>query len=337
MRHGVKRGFTLVELLVVIAIIGILVALLLPAIQAAREAARRTTCTNNLSQLAKANLLFLDANKHFPSGGWGWHWVGDPDLAALEQPGGWGFSLLPFIEEKNTFELAKDANPQTITPRQKAGALKATQAVISILYCPTRRPPRLVNLGQPNGFQAHNADGVPNQVQVNKCDYAVNAGEQFIPWGAGPGSLSEGLRGNGFVPAVQKSTGISYQRSKVRIKNILDGTTNVYLLGEKSLRPIHYTTGTDFSDDHSAFSGDDYDLCRWAVRDGQNLPPKTDVELQDTSVGNVFLGFGSAHTAVFHAALCDGSVRSVSFEINFLTHRRLFNRGDGVAVNKVGF
>ncbi len=76
---AVRRGFTLVELLVVITIIGILIGLLLPAVQSAREAARRTQCSNNIRQLALAALQHETANRSLPSGGWGWGWVGDPD------------------------------------------------------------------------------------------------------------------------------------------------------------------------------------------------------------------------------------------------------------------
>src|SRR5688500_16003578 len=94
------RGFTLVELLVVIAIIGVLVALLLPAIQAAREAARRTQCINNLKQLCTACQLHVDTYGFLPSGGWGDWWVGCPDQGAgKNQPGTWTYQLLSFIEE----------------------------------------------------------------------------------------------------------------------------------------------------------------------------------------------------------------------------------------------
>ena len=107
-----KSGFTLVELLVVIAIIGILVALLLPAVQAARESARRQQCSNNLKQLALAAINHHEVAGHFPTGGWGWWWVGDPDRGfGKEQPGGWIFNLMPFTEESSRYEAASDGDP----------------------------------------------------------------------------------------------------------------------------------------------------------------------------------------------------------------------------------
>jgi prepilin-type N-terminal cleavage/methylation domain-containing protein len=103
-----SRAFTLVELLVVIAIIGILIALLLPAIQSAREAARRSQCKNNLKQLALAVLNFESAHKHLPSGGWGYRWAPDPDHGyGITQPGSGFYSILPFHEQAALHDMGK--------------------------------------------------------------------------------------------------------------------------------------------------------------------------------------------------------------------------------------
>src|SRR5690349_6670512 len=105
-RLFLRRGFTLVELLVVIAIIGILVGLLLPAVQSARESARRLQCNNNLKQMGIGAQNHATSIGHYPAGGWGWYWIGDPDMGTnWRQPGGWIYNLLPYIEQQNLHDL----------------------------------------------------------------------------------------------------------------------------------------------------------------------------------------------------------------------------------------
>src|SRR5262245_6637214 len=102
-QHWRRGGFTLTELLVVIAIIAILLGLIIPAVQGARESAQRTRCSNNLAELAKAVLNHESQYNRLPTGGWGWGWNGDPTrVNDRRQPGGWAYNLLPFISQQPT-------------------------------------------------------------------------------------------------------------------------------------------------------------------------------------------------------------------------------------------
>ena len=124
LRYGPRSasGFTLVELLVVIAIVAMLTALLLPAVQSAREAARRIHCKNTLKQMSLASLGFESASGSFPSDGWGWRWMGDPDRGhGQDQPGSWLYRILPYTEAREVHTMASDALPERLTERQLVG------------------------------------------------------------------------------------------------------------------------------------------------------------------------------------------------------------------------
>ena len=131
-RRG-RRGFTLIELLVVIAVIGILVALMLPAVQRARESANRLSCRNNLKQIALAIHSHHDALRSFPSGGWYWwtppNYVGASPAVGNAQQAGWGFQILPYLEADTVWN---------------AGAVTAVATPNTMFFCPTRRSPQTI-------------------------------------------------------------------------------------------------------------------------------------------------------------------------------------------------
>ena len=135
--HKSVRGFTLVELLVVIAIIGILISLLLPAVQAAREAARRAQCVNNLKQLSLGCLNHESATKMFPNSGILALILGHPDAGVgIGQPGGWLYNILPYIEQSTLYKLQQGL---TGAPLHTA-ATTVEQTPLAAFYCPSRRP-----------------------------------------------------------------------------------------------------------------------------------------------------------------------------------------------------
>ncbi len=209
-----RNAFTLVELLVVITIIGILISLLMPAVQSAREAARRTQCSNNLKQLGLAANNELAAQGHFPTGGWGWRWIGDPDCgSSWKQPGGWIYNLLPFLDQGNLHDLQSGL---TGTARSNA-ASQMLSTPLAMFNCPSRRPLATYptwqngsgpNLGGSPGdvyqiYATGSASATPN---VAKTDYGANGGDNYTspgtngdPWGTsndegGPLVYSKGTR-----------------------------------------------------------------------------------------------------------------------------------------------
>lgn len=330
-RSETSLGFTLVELLVVITIIGILIALLLPAVQMARESGRQTQCRNNVKQLALACLSHEQATGRFPTGGWGHSWTGDADRGNdRRQPGGWIFNILPYIEQQAVHNMGAGL-PET---EKNALHIQRMGVPLSILYCPTRRAAvtyPYIALIATAGEGLFNADGSPET--VGRSDYAANLGVGLVSWnpGTGPGTLEEGdADASGqFSSIAKKATGIVYTGSMIRVADVTDGASNTYLLGEKCLDTANYENGIDDGDNEEALMGADIDILRVT---GSGRTPRLDA-CDPSMRDRLFYRFGSPHPAGCHMAFCDGSIHTINYTIDAVAHKNLGNRKDGKVVD----
>ena len=315
-----RPAFTLVELLVVITIIGILISLLLPAVQAAREAARRAQCQNNLKQIGLAFLNHEQTHRHLPTGGWGWRWMGDPNSGfGRDQPGGWCYNILPYIEQESlrNMGLGKTGSAQV------ADLAVVHSTPLSVFNCPTRRRPIAYPYTDDfgSGYEGFtNLPGAPNKAA--RGDYAANGGSTGARAPEGPASLEEGKARTVFYTSFN---GVVSETSMVTIADIKDGTSNTYMVGERNINPESYYTGLDPADDNNLYVGCDLDTIRWTYVNDQG---QGDLPRQDTPGYSTRHEFGSAHPSGFNMAFCDGSVHVISYSIDPFTHRDLGNRKD---------
>ncbi len=290
-----SRGFTLVELLVVIGIIGVLMGLLLPAVQKMREAANRVQCANNLGQIGRAFLLHHDTYKFFPTAGGDWStpptYVNGLPALGTAQGAGWGFQILPFLEAENVW---KGEGATTDADRQRL--VVATPN--AIFFCPSRRAPMTVAYAD-----SYLSQGRDDLVTHALCDYASdNLNED-----------SGAIRANEFGPPL-------------RIADLLDGTSTTLLVGEKRMN-VYYLGTVPRSDDNEGYTaGNDWDTMRDA-----NSPPARDTRAATPENG--FANFGAAHPAGLNVVFADGSVRFVLYAIDPVTFARLGNRADGQPVD----
>lgn len=257
-----NAAFTLVELLVVIAIIGTLVGLLLPAVQSSREAARRTQCVNNLRQFGIAIHNHLDVHRFFPSGGWEWNdpptYLQGRPVVGPEQRAGWGFQVLPYVEEGTISD---------------AGPIAAIETPLAVFFCPTRRSPQAIP----------GPDNYVPPIQGGEIDRAMSD----------------------YAASNRSSTGVVRRYQPLRIAQVIDGTSHTLAVAEKRLNLAHLGELQD--DDNEGYTvGWNEDTIRKT-----NDPPEPDFY----GDGDGEKLFGSSHPGVINAAMADGSVRQIGFDV----------------------
>jgi prepilin-type N-terminal cleavage/methylation domain-containing protein len=324
------RGISLVEVLVVVAIIGLLVALLLPAVQSAREAGRRTTCIVNLRQLALASLAHEQAHGFLPTGGWGGAWTGDPDRGfGIRQPGGWAFNVLPFMEQATLRDLGSGL---TDAEAKGEAAVARLQTPLPLFTCPTRRGATLWPLDAGKNTRPLNVVAVPADVvrrpdKVARGDYAANMGSGTFPanrYRSG-GSPATAADGDTWSDAAWQAAygpptdGLVFRRSRVRLKEITDGVSGTYLVGEKYVNPAGMSAGRSDDDDQCLFSGHDRDV----LRVGLGPPCQDRAGFEPTSIS-----FGSSHPGSCGMALADGSVTAVAYDVDATVFQARASRND---------
>ena len=347
-----KSGFTLVELLVVIAIIGILVALLLPAIQAAREAARRTQCENNLKQLSLAHLNFESANRglvHMAK-----FWLLDEFKAGYKGASiggwyddhGWYIPLMPYIEEANLKNLGNPSLPLSYGVNEQV-----RKTFIPMFACPSDI-----------GLQ-RNEWGIHEWARI-RSNYVVNAGNSVY------GQHDSGnCYKSSFPPDCRKFKGAPFIPRKFNaIAKITDGTSNTLMMSEILVLPETPTWGGPYSDGETALGGQTFTgwntpnsslpdaLCRqgewWgAVRNGwteQGLPvaangmpapPITapagvppDATIDSNGHKQQYITAHSKHPGGVNASKCDGSVAFYTDSIDLLVWDELSSSASGTPV-----
>ena len=354
-----KHGFTLVELLVVIAIIGTLVALLLPAVQAAREAARRTDCRNRLKQMGLAIQNHADAHLVFPTGGAGVY----PDIANYVvggRPNGpdkqglnWCYQILPYLEQGAIQGLTTQVQLQAQT--------------IPLYVCPSRRTvseakSNAANINDEQVFLIDYAAAQPctddcppgsagcTPVRYNPLDATPLTRDGYMKnqlsfWGGKNGDVAGvTAKDDQVYDGVIVRTAWDYQAKTfkntprpVKFSQITDGTSHTFLLGEKYVRADLYGGGSK-SDDKGWIDGWDPDAirstCFQPYQDGdgagfQFQPQNGPADL--FGIDRDVYYFGSAHPSGFNGIFADGSVRGLKYDIDVVLFNALGTRaGDEV-------
>ncbi len=306
-----KRGFTLIELLVVIAIIAILIALLLPAVQQAREAARRSTCKNSMKQIGLAMQNYHDVHNTFPPGyvtkthcssASVWSGCNQGELGVY----GWGAFILPFIDQAPLYNLLNIGGVTLDQNLANASTRQALQQPLAIFLCPSDPGPSLNDyVSGTNNYNFTVTDGT-TPYQIARSDYVMvaNAWDSTTP---PVYSVSYGA-----------AHGIGYANSRVRFRDIIDGSSNTILVGERAY--IYKSTNKVGGANVIGFSGSNNTQSSSYARKGNGMAV---LGLTYNGINALagaeydVRGFSSNHVGGAHFVFCDGSVHFLSENIDY--------------------
>jgi prepilin-type N-terminal cleavage/methylation domain-containing protein len=319
-----RNGFTLIELLVVITIIAILVGLLLPAINSAREAANVAACKNNLKKLGLVKMNHNSTYGTLPSGGYGWEYaikfVDGVAATTPHQGAGHFFQILPYIDQQAAYQGAGGA-----TDLEKHH--NAWHAVIPVMFCPSRRDPTAYNTGIGARYLAEK--GANDGGASNSNNAGVRSGyRRQNNSGPAPKGLNDycSVRprngGHPSNPDANRRGAIRQWRGH-KISVIADGASNTMLYTEKRI-DMNRIGGGQFDDNEGYACGWDWDTWRDAGVNGSTMYlPERDAFRGYTS------RTGSAHQAGVNSVFVDGSVRMISYDIDGRSFGFLADISDG--------
>lgn len=325
-------GFTLVELLVVIAIIGILVALLLPAVQAARESARRATCVNKLKQMGLALLNHESAQGEFPTGGAEPQHDEGHDSVRFAKGYGWMVQILPYVENAALQDVSKGYGDGD---RERDELIRGIP--VSLYNCPSRRGATVI-YGSPDG-----------QTVEGKCeqgcaltDYSSATpaivldvtNPTHIPWywyGVRHGDVVAAAKQEVRVRGVKypvKYEGVIVRTGMSRpckTRHITDGLSNTVVVSEKRVYVGEYEQGSVPGDDIGWTDGWDHDIVRYT-----GYRPEADSVRPEKNEEQDYYRFGSAHSAGINTVYADGHVALIDYDVDLDVFNALGHRSDGL-------